>query len=55
MTVRLLPGIETVEADFKTRTARIRYDPEMVALTAILQALETVGYEARTQGRENPP
>lgn len=46
MAVRLLPGIAEVDADFKTRTAQIAYDPNQVAIETIRQALENIGYES---------
>lgn len=50
MTVRLLPGIQSVEADFKTRTARIEYDPNRTPLARIQQALADIGYDALPHG-----
>ncbi len=52
MTVSMLPGIEQVQASFKTRTARIRFDPQQVTLAAIQNALAEVGYDATPQGGE---
>jgi copper chaperone CopZ len=49
MTVRLLPGIQTIEADFKTRTAHIVYDPDRAPLAIIQQALADIGYDAQPQ------
>jgi len=49
MTVRLLPGIESVEADFKTRAARIRFDPRLISLEIIQQSLTDIGYDVQPQ------
>lgn len=49
MTVRLLPGIEEVQADFKTRTAQVRFDPQLISLEIIQQSLADIGYDAQPQ------
>ena len=51
MTVRLLPGIEEVVADFKTRSAFIRFDPSQVELETIQLALADIGYDANPQAK----
>lgn len=41
-----LPGVLSVEANYTTHRARVRWDPRRVQLSQILRAIERIGYHA---------
>ncbi len=41
-----LPGVLLAEVNYTTHRARVRWDPSRIALSAILQAVEAIGYRA---------
>jgi copper chaperone CopZ len=47
--VNKLDGIETVEASHEEGTATVTYHPEEVTPEQIVEAIETLGYEAELQ------
>lgn len=43
--LRQLPGIEKVEANYKTQRIRLAFDPQAVTLERVRQALDEIGYQ----------
>jgi len=41
-----LPGVQAVEINYTTHRARVRWDPALVSLSAILAAVSAIGYRA---------
>jgi P-type Cu2+ transporter len=44
--VRALPGVADFTVNYSTHRARVRWDPELLALSDILQAIRGIGYRA---------
>lgn len=44
--VRALPGVAHFSVNYSTQRARVRWDPERLALSDILQAIRAIGYRA---------
>ena len=44
--VRSLPGVLHVDVNYATRRARVRWNPERTQLSAILGAIQSIGYRA---------
>jgi P-type Cu2+ transporter len=44
--VRALPGVTQFTVNYSTHRARVRWDPERIALSDILQAIRNIGYRA---------
>jgi len=40
-----LKGVNNVKVDLKTKKVTVEYDPEMVALDTIVEAIEDQGYD----------
>jgi len=50
--VNKLDGIETVEASHEEGTATVTYHPEEVTTDQIVEAIQTLGYEAELRSEE---
>ncbi|AHE99627.1 heavy metal translocating P-type ATPase [Thioalkalivibrio paradoxus] len=44
--VRAIPGVSEFAVNYSTHRARVRWDPERLALSDILQAIRAIGYRA---------
>ncbi len=44
--VRALPGVTQFTVNYSTHRARVRWDPERIALSDVLQAIRNIGYRA---------
>ncbi|MFP3905241.1 MAG: heavy metal translocating P-type ATPase, partial [Armatimonadota bacterium] len=44
-------GVQTAHVNFASETARVDYDPEATGAAALIQAVESAGYEAEQQRR----
>jgi len=43
--LKMTPGVQSVDADYKTQRIRLGYDPTMASLDAMVQALDWMGYQ----------
>lgn len=44
--VKAMPGVHLFSVNYSTHRARVRWDPEQLALSSILQAIRAIGYRA---------
>lgn len=43
--LKMTPGVQSVDADYKTQRIRLEYDPAAVSTNKVVQALDGIGYE----------
>ena len=48
MTVGDLDGVESVETDLATGDTKVKFDPDIVSLDAIIESIRSAGYDAES-------
>ncbi len=47
-----VPGVQTVEVNFDTKTATVTFDPDKTRLAALVRATTNAGYPSKVEAKE---
>lgn len=43
--LKMTPGVQSVDADYRTQRIQLAYDPAALSVDKVVQALDWIGYE----------